>query len=56
MRGIVCFMALCTCCACRYGSTAVEEALVLAGKNSGDLDAVLTRKGGKYGGRIRIGM
>lgn len=41
MKGIVYFMVLCACCACRYGNTAVEEALILAGKNSGELEAVL---------------
>ena len=41
MKGIVYFMFLCMCCACRYGDTAVEEALMLAGKNRGELEAVL---------------
>ena len=41
MKGIVYFIVLCMCCACRYGNTAVEEALMLAGKNRGELEAVL---------------
>ena len=41
MKGIVYFMFLCMCCACRYGDTVVEEALMLAGKNRGELEAVL---------------
>ena len=41
MKGIVYFIVLCMCCACRYGNTAVEEALILAGKNRGELEAVL---------------
>lgn len=41
MKGIVYFIVLCMCCTCRYGNTAVEEALMLAGKNRGELEAVL---------------
>ena len=31
MKGIAYFMVLCACCACRYGNTAAEEALIAGG-------------------------